>query len=262
MKRIFFFFLGCLIIAIIISSSLVFAETKGSINVIFDRIKLVVNGESVSKETVLYNGTTYVPLRAVAEILGKEVFFDQSTQTAYIDENGTNRQNSALQAIPKIPHKDKLSADEILKYSSSDYLTAKIPSASMANEIMVGNTLIVDKNAYISNKPKRFDVIMFSRPDFAGNDYFQVKRIIGLPGEALEIKNGLVYINNSSIALNEPYLPDNTEQLNYGPFAIPNNQYFVMGDNRLLSSDSRIWQETYLPFDSISGKVILILTTE
>lgn len=68
-----------------------FAESTQAISAIFGRVKLVVSGKPVAQETLLYNGTTYVPIRAVSEVLDKEVTFDSNTSTAYIDDKGTNR---------------------------------------------------------------------------------------------------------------------------------------------------------------------------
>lgn len=77
---------GLLTMVFLFSPILALAETQQAIDVIFGRIKLVVDGKPVDKETLLYNGTTYVPLRAAAEILGKEVEYDEDSKTAYIND--------------------------------------------------------------------------------------------------------------------------------------------------------------------------------
>lgn len=89
------FISGLLIGIMLMSSTTIFAETQMSINAIFGKVKLVVNNQVVEQETLVYNGTTYVPLRATAEILDKEVTYDNKTSTAYIDEKGTGRTNSS-----------------------------------------------------------------------------------------------------------------------------------------------------------------------
>lgn len=92
---------------LIMSSTLVFAETTQTIQAIFGRVKLVVDGKAVDKETLLYNGTTYVPLRAAAEALGKEVNYDVATQTAYIGEAVPQQQPTSVQTsqltLPEAP---------------------------------------------------------------------------------------------------------------------------------------------------------------
>jgi hypothetical protein len=91
MKKSGFIFV-CLLFAVLLNGLFVSAGAINSITAVFGGIKLVVDGKTVMQETLFYNNTTYVPLRAAAEILGKEVSYDPATQTAYIDENGTNRQ--------------------------------------------------------------------------------------------------------------------------------------------------------------------------
>ena len=92
MKKISYFLLGCITTLIVMHSTVVFAKTTQTIEVIWGQIKLVVNGSPLDKETLLYNGTTYVPLRAAAEVFDKEVAWDGNLDTAYIDEKGTARQ--------------------------------------------------------------------------------------------------------------------------------------------------------------------------
>jgi signal peptidase I len=99
--------------------------------------------------------------------------------------------------------------------------------------------IIVNKLAYKLHTPQRGDIIVFHPPVTSEKPY--IKRIIGLPGEYVEIKSGKVYIHKadgSTITLQEPYI--NTPFLtNYRSPTIPENEYFVMGDNRNNSSDSR-----------------------
>ncbi len=82
-----------------------------------------------------------------------------------------------------------------------------------------------------------------------------VKRIIGLPGEKLEIKKGRVYINDSRQPLPESYLKEKAIG-DFGPYEIPEGCYFMMGDNRNDSEDARFWQNTYVEKSEILGKVI------
>ncbi len=85
------FFSGLIVGVIIMITTPVIGSVYKSINVYFDKVTLMVNDELVDEETILYEGTTYVPLRAISEMLGKEVTYDVETSTAHIDEKGTNR---------------------------------------------------------------------------------------------------------------------------------------------------------------------------
>ena len=85
------------------------------------------------------------------------------------------------------------------------------------------------------------------------NEIF-VERVIGLPGEIVEIKDGEVYINNSDESLDDSF----TSEIpvgDFGPYEVPDNSYFVLGDNRNWAKDSRYWMNTYVEMDDILGKV-------
>jgi signal peptidase I len=99
--------------------------------------------------------------------------------------------------------------------------------------------LIVNKLAYTCGEPQRGDIIVFHPPVPSSRPY--IKRIIGLPGESVEIINGIIYIHQadgSTIILDEPYIKESFTT-NYNISIIPEGEYFVMGDNRNNSSDSR-----------------------
>ncbi len=120
--------------------------------------------------------------------------------------------------------------------------------------------VMTDKVSYKLHKPQRGDVVVFEAPVAAncpegtGCDF--IKRIIGLPGDMVEVKDNHLYVNGSFVE--EPYLEDTvlTKAGTYtfnGPVSIPDDNYFVVGDNRPHSSDSRAWGP--VPFDRIVGKV-------
>jgi len=153
----------------------------------------------------------------------------------------------------------------------------KIPTGSMENNLLVGDHLLVNKFIFAPTESsiermllpiqaiKRGDVVVFKYPSEPDRDF--IKRVIGLPGEMLELKHKKIYINGSPI--DEPYVhflrPPSLENQeissydlseNYGPVTVPPDQYFVMGDNRDNSQDSRYWG--YLPRDYVKGKALMV----
>ena len=153
----------------------------------------------------------------------------------------------------------------------------KIPTGSMENNLLIGDHLLVNKFVYGSTASPleravlpmrvigRGDVVVFKFPQEPDRDF--IKRVIGLPGETLEVRNKKVYINGTP--LDEPYvhflIPPSAEgqevaasdvRESYGPVTVPADQYFVMGDNRDNSQDSRWWG--YLPRDLVKGKALMI----
>ncbi len=132
-------------------------------------------------------------------------------------------------------------------------MNAHVPSGSMEKTIMTGDNLFVYRLPYVFSKPKRFDVIVFDYPD--NEKLLYVKRIIGLPNEKIEIKDGKVYINDAKKPLDEPFV-NGTALGDYGPYKVPENCYFMMGDNRNNSQDSRFWHKNFLDKNKIKGKVI------
>ena len=115
-------------------------------------------------------------------------------------------------------------------------INANIPSGSMENTIMTNDKLIALRTSYWFNDPKRGDIIIFKYPDDE-TEWF-IKRVIALPGETVLVKDGKVYINGSKKALSEPYIKEEPVE-DFGPYTVPKNGYFVMGDNRNHSMDSR-----------------------
>jgi signal peptidase I len=155
----------------------------------------------------------------------------------------------------------------------------KIPTGSMEENLLIGDHLLVNKFVFgpsLSDVERallpigtiqRRDVIVFKYPEEPDRDF--IKRVIGLPGETVELRAKKVYING--VALDEPYAhylqpgptsPDLQEVTSfdvrdrYGPITVPADQYFVMGDNRDNSQDSRYWG--FLPRGYVKGKALLI----
>ena len=134
------------------------------------------------------------------------------------------------------------------------YANAQVPTGSMIPVVEPGDRLIVNRLAYLFEEPKRGDIVMFAFPDDEKDNY--LKRIIGLPGEKVEIKDGLVYINDSKKTLDEPYIND-PPNVNYGPYNVPEGCYFMLGDNRDESKDARFWENKFVKKEKIVGKAWL-----
>ena len=155
----------------------------------------------------------------------------------------------------------------------------KIPTGSMEENLLIGDHLLVNKfilgptaspieRALLPiGTIKRGDIVVFKYPEEPDRDF--IKRVIGLPGESVEVREKKVYVNGT--ALDEPYahylLPVSTAsefhevtsfdvRERYGPVTVPSGHYFVMGDNRDNSQDSRYWG--FLPRDYVKGKALVI----
>ena len=136
--------------------------------------------------------------------------------------------------------------------------TFYVPSTSMYPTLKAGDRIVVNK---LSSTIHRGDIVVFRRPpaENCGGPPVPdlVKRVIGLPGETISARGGHVYITGSRIR--EPWLPKGPQRTttNFGPVKIPAGEYFMMGDNRVNSCDSRMWGPVKRSY--IVGKVFLIL---
>ena len=153
----------------------------------------------------------------------------------------------------------------------------KIPTGSMENNLLIGDHLLVNKfifgptplaigRAVLPVRSiHRGDIVVFKYPDEPDRDF--IKRVIGLPGETIELRNKKVHVNGQ--ALDEPYIhfltpPSNDYQEvtsfdvreRFGPVTVPADSYFVMGDNRDNSQDSRYWG--FMPRDYVKGKALFV----
>jgi len=129
-----------------------------------------------------------------------------------------------------------------------------IPTGSMLPTIQLQDRVMVNKFIYYFKDPQRGDVVVFDPPEALNTNQDYIKRVIGLPGEKVEIKNGKVYIDDCP--LEEPYLAEPLDY-EYGPVEIPPDCYFVLGDNRNSSFDSHRWN-AWLTSDHIKGKAFLV----
>ena len=136
-------------------------------------------------------------------------------------------------------------------------VNAQIPSGSMENTIMTGDRVVGNRLSYLTKDPERYDVIIFKYPDDESQLF--IKRIIGLPGETVQIMDdGSIYINGEKLEENYGMEVIKPETIGRAaePIELGDDEYFVMGDNRNDSKDSRYWTNTFVTKDEILGKAI------
>ena len=122
----------------------------------------------------------------------------------------------------------------------------KIPSESMVPTLNVGDRLFVTR-VYNPENLKRGDIVVFYSEE---KNEDMIKRLIGLPGDKIVIKDGTVIVNNETLKENYIGTADNYN----GEFIVPEGKYFFLGDNRYWSLDSRYWEDTYIDGSEIKGK--------
>lgn len=130
-----------------------------------------------------------------------------------------------------------------------------IPSESMDPTLKIGDGVIVNRLSYVNDGPSRGDVVVFVSEEY-DNEYL-IKRVIGLPGDTIEIKDGGCYVNGCRLM--ESYAAGITEVSPNGRefFVVPDGEYFLLGDNREFSADSRWWVDPYIEKDAIVGQAVL-----
>jgi len=140
----------------------------------------------------------------------------------------------------------------VVLFVSINIISARIrvDGASMEPTLFSGEYVVVNRLSYRLGSPHRGDIIVFHFPRDPKEEY--IKRVIGLPGDEVEVRNGTVYINGQP--LDENYLKVKTNYI--GSWVIPEGQLFVLGDNRNNSSDSHDWGT--VPLDYVVGKAVMV----
>ena len=135
-------------------------------------------------------------------------------------------------------------------------INAKIPSESMEQTIMTNDRIFGFRLAYKFQDPERYDIVIFRYPDDPEQKELFIKRVIGLPGETVAIREGKVYINDAEQPLEDGFCPEDPLG-DFGPYTVPEGCYFMLGDNRNYSKDSRFWDTKYVRMDQIVGKALI-----
>ena len=132
-----------------------------------------------------------------------------------------------------------------------------IPSESMVPSLKVGDRVLVNKLSYTTGDIERGDVVVFARPGGPGSDGIEdlIKRVVGLPGETVEGRDGRVYVDGEELP--ETYLPDGVETSAFPPYEVPEDHVWVMGDNRGASDDSRRFKA--VPTSDVVGRAFVII---
>ena len=133
-------------------------------------------------------------------------------------------------------------------------VNAEVPTGSMENTIMTGDRILALRTSYWFDEPEAGDIAVFRYPDDPTGKTLYVKRIIGTEGDVVEVEDGEVYVNGEM--LTEGYIAETTVG-DFGPYLVPEDSYFMMGDNRNHSLDSRYWDNKFVHEDEILGKVVL-----
>lgn len=135
------------------------------------------------------------------------------------------------------------------------FMLSLIPTSSMENTIMTGDVVFSTTYDVKEEDIERFDILVFVPPDEPDITY--IKRVVGLPGETIEVKEGKVYADG--VELDDSFINGSQNQVGNGVYEVPEGCYFFLGDNRNNSNDSRFWENPYVPVEDIQAKAKCIL---
>ncbi|CAM4483398.1 signal peptidase I [Paenibacillus typhae] len=128
----------------------------------------------------------------------------------------------------------------------------RVPTDSMVPTIEVNDRLFVEKLLWLTTL-EHGDIVVFYPPVPGEEEKRYVKRLIGLPGDTIEIKEGVLYRNGSKV--DEPYLKESMTYT-FGPVTVPDEHYFFLGDNRNVSYDAHLWPTPFVAKEQLVGKVL------
>ena len=170
-----------------------------------------------------------------------------------LGEQGVKKKHTALREMVSWALVIAVSVGAALFLNRFVIVNARVTSGSMENTIMTGDRVLGLRFSYWFSDPQRGDIVIFRYPDDETQNY--IKRVIGIPGDVIEIVDGRVYVNGQ--VLSEPYLREEPYG-SFGPYQVPEGHYFMLGDNRNNSKDSRVWNNKFVAKDKILGKAYWI----
>lgn len=186
------------------------------------------------------------------ELTDEDFIFGSSPEYLDTDKRKENRAELKRKVVKEIfSYVVIFAAAVIIAFCVNKFviINAHVPTSSMDPTISINDKLIGNRLAYLFKNPERGDIIIFKFPDDESQIF--IKRVIGLPGETIQIVEGELFIDGELIE--EDYIKDSMHG-NYGPYEVPDNGYFVLGDNRNVSEDSRFWKNTYVRKNKILAK--------
>lgn len=174
-----------------------------------------------------------------------------------VTETGMKKEKSIVKEI--LSYVIIIALAFVLAHFWKQYISTKVEviSGSMKDTLQIDDRLIASKLPYVFGEPQRGDIVVFHFPDDESEVF--IKRLIGLPGETIEIVDGYVYVDG--VLLEENYVKGNREG-SFGPYEVPDGEYFMLGDNRLHSGDSREWNDKYVSKDQLIGKALFLYKPE
>lgn len=201
----------------------------------------------------------------VCKKCGEKLDWSFNERGDVIDENGVvvYKKKTPMQEFLEFVYPIIIALVVAVLLKSFVFANAQIPTGSMLNTIHQGDKVIASRLAYEFGDPERYDIMIFRFPDAVAqgnNKEYYVKRVIGLPGETVNITDGIVFVtrtDGTTIQLEDDYVTACEPTGSYGPYVVPEDSYFVLGDNRNNSMDSRFWASTnFVKKELAVGKVI------
>lgn len=173
----------------------------------------------------------------------------EELQTETLSEPASQPKLRALRVLIEFA---ETAAIALILFLGINLLTARVvvDGSSMEPTLHNRELIIVNRLAFRWSQPKPGDIIVFHLPDVPAKEY--IKRVIGLPGDTIEIKGRQVYINDQRIE--ESYIAALT--ISSGKWTVPDDKLFVLGDNRNDSADSRLWG--FVPLEDVIGKALVV----
>lgn len=191
-------------------------------------------------------GLHYVPKRKEAQIIGKN---------RSISKDGNSILDDFSCKSLRIVFSYLLFAIIVIIVFKTLLMVSLIPSSSMEGTIKKGDIVLTTRYGIGEEDIKRYDILLFTLSDEPETTY--IKRVIGLPGEMVEVKDGSVYVDG--VKVDDSFTNGPMNRKGDGIYVVPEGCYFFLGDNRNHSKDSRFWVDKYIPISNIQAKAKIII---